>query len=130
MRFDQLTSLTCSNIQLQFKYSILVCGSGYFDLRFWVLDTKSKTSKACAETLTKIIAINKKNRNTANIRACRQFYPEKIRANRGKEFSGEFAKLCREYFIEVHSTKKKRNKINGRREIHQNHEIHYLLISS
>ena len=106
MRFDQLTSLTCSNIQLQFKYSILVCGSGYFDLRFWVLDTKSKTSKACAETLTKIIAINKKNRNTANIRACRQFYPEKIRANRGKEFSGEFAKLCREYFIEVHSTKK------------------------
>ena len=69
----------------------------------WVVGVKSKTSKACSEALKRIISINKQ-RNAPKICATKKF-PEKIWADQGKEFAGEFAKFCKKNRIEIYSTR-------------------------
>ena len=69
----------------------------------WVVGVKSKTSKAYSEELKKIISTNEP-RNAPKVCTTKKF-PEKIWADQGKEFAGEFAKFCKENRIEIYSTR-------------------------
>ena len=69
----------------------------------WIVGVKSKTSKACSEPLKKIISTNKQ-RIAPKICATKKL-PEKIWADQGREFAGEFEKFCKENRIEIYSTR-------------------------
>ena len=68
----------------------------------WASGMKSKTSKECADVLKKIIASN--SRRTGPKICTKTFSPEKLWADKGREFEGEFATFCREKGIEIYST--------------------------
>ena len=59
----------------------------------WVIGLKTKTSKACTDALKKIIATNR-HRNAPKICSSKS-YPEKIWADQGKEFAGNFSQFCK-----------------------------------
>ena len=68
----------------------------------WASGMKSKTCKECADVLKKIIASN--SRRTGPKICTKPFSPEKLWADKGREFEGEFATFCREKGIEIYST--------------------------
>ena len=68
----------------------------------WASGMKSKTSKACADVLKKIIVSN--SRRTGPKSCMKNFSPEKLWADKGREFEGEFASFCRKKGIESYST--------------------------
>lgn len=69
----------------------------------WVEAIKVKTARSCMEALVKIINQNKQSPIPKVCSSAKS--PEKIWVDRGREFSGEFAKFCRENGIEIYSTK-------------------------
>ena len=69
----------------------------------WVSGVKSKSSRDCAEALRKIIASN--CCPTAPKICSKRTFPEKLWADKGREFEGDFAAFCKEKGIEVYSTR-------------------------
>ena len=71
-----------------------------------VIGVKSKTSKACTDALKKIIAINRQ-RNALKICSSKS-YPEKIWADQGEQFAGNFSQFCKKNGIEIYYTRSER----------------------
>ena len=69
----------------------------------WVRGLKSKTSRACTGALKKINATNRQ-RNAPKICATK-YFPEKIWADQGREFAGDFAQFCNKNGIHIYSTR-------------------------
>lgn len=69
----------------------------------WVSGLKSKSSKDCAEVLRKIISSNQ--RKTGPKICKKRSSPEKLWADKGREFEGEFAAFCKKEGIEIYSTR-------------------------
>ena len=78
----------------------------------WVIGVKSKTSKACTDALKKIIATNRQ-RNAPKICSSKS-YPEKIWADQGKEFAGNFSHFCKKNDIEIYYTRSEKSAVAER----------------
>ena len=78
----------------------------------WVISVKSKTSTACTDALKKIIATNRQ-RNAPKFCSSKS-YPEKIWADQGKEFAGNFSQFCKKNGIEIYYTRSEKSAVAER----------------
>ena len=94
-RLNEVWSIDLADMQQVSGVRYLFVAVDTLSRFLWVVSVKSKTSKACSEALKKIISTNKQ-RNAPKIFASKKF-PEKIWADQGKEFAGEFAAVAERY---------------------------------
>ena len=78
----------------------------------WVIGVESKNSKACTDALKKIIATSRQ-RNAPKIWSSK-IYPDKIWADQGKDFAGNFSQFFKNNGIEIYNTKREKSALAER----------------